>query len=119
MPSTGLLVTSWKNSGTIWVRPPMLTARTISSISRPTFFSIVSCFMADSSGHLRGSGGFGRLGSLHGAPGVVGHQQHAAEEDCPAHQPHDEAWVAGHQGFDERSEEKTSELQSLMRISYA
>src|SRR3546814_9003663 len=96
MPSTGLLVTSWKNSGTIWVRPPMLTARTISSISRPTFFSIVSCFMADSSGHLRGSGGFGRLGSLHGAPGVVGHQQHAA-----------------------RSEEHTSELQSLMRISYA
>src|SRR3546814_14466225 len=79
----------------------MLTARTISSISSPTFFSIVSCFMADSSGHLRGSGGFVRLGSLHGAPGVVGHQQHAAEDDCPAHQTHDDAWVAGHQGFDE------------------
>src|SRR5688572_13780867 len=100
MPSTGLLVTSWKNSGTIWVRPPILTARTISSISRPTFFSIVSCFMADSSSHLRGSGGFGWLVGPHGAPGVVGHQQHAGEEDRPARQPHDEAGVAGHQGFD-------------------
>src|SRR5689334_14419418 len=101
MPSTGLLVTSWKNSGTIWVRPPMLTANTISNISRPTFFSIVSCFMADSSGDLRGSDGFGRLRGPHGAPGVVSHQQHAAEEDRAAHQSHDEARMAGHQGFDE------------------
>ncbi|VVO38119.1 hypothetical protein PS720_05558 [Pseudomonas fluorescens] len=61
MPSTGLLVTSWKNSGTIWVRPPMLTASTMSSISRPTFFSIVSCFIIDSSGQLRSSGGFDGL----------------------------------------------------------
>src|ERR1700739_3469665 len=101
MPSTGLLVTSWKNSGTIWVRPPMLTANTISSISRPTFFSIVSCFRADSSGHLRSSNDVSRLRGPHGAPGVVSHQEHAAEEDRPANQPHDEAWVAGHQGFDE------------------
>src|SRR5450830_949498 len=101
MPSTGLLVTSWKNSGTIWVRPPMLTASTISSISRPTFFSITSCFMANSSGHLRGGDHGGGLRAAHGAPGVVGHQQHAAEEDRPADQPDDVAGVAGHQGFDE------------------
>src|SRR5476649_930235 len=104
MPSTGLLVTSWKNSGTIWVRPPMLTASTISSISRPTFFSIVSCFITDSSGHLRGGGGFGglqRWRRAHGAPCVVSHQEHAAEEHCTAHQSHDVARVAGHQGFDE------------------
>src|SRR3989344_9410934 len=101
MPSTGLWVTSWKNNGTIWVRPPMLTANTISRISRPTFFSIVSCFMADSSGHLRGSDGVGRLRGPHGAPGVVGHQQHATQEDRPAYQPHDEGRMAGHPGFDD------------------
>src|SRR5450830_1875086 len=100
MPSTGLLVTSWKNSGTIWVRPPMLTANTISSINRPTFFSMVSCFMADSSGHLRGSDDVGRLRGPHSAPGVVSHQQHAAQENCPADQAHDKARMAGHQGFD-------------------
>src|SRR5450830_318724 len=101
MPSTGLLVTSWKNSGTIWVRPPMLTASTISSISRPTFFSIVSCFITDSSGRLRGRGGFDRLCRAHGAPCVVSHQQHAAEEHRTAHQSHDVARVAGLQRFDE------------------
>src|SRR5690606_16999126 len=102
MPSTGLVVTSWKNSGTIWVRPPILTAKTISRASRPTFFSMTSCFIRlVSSGQLGGRrGGLGGRGT-HGAPGVPGHQQHAAEEDRATDEAHDEARVAGHQGLDE------------------
>src|SRR5690606_30386069 len=44
--STGSLTTSWKNSGTIWVRPPMTTAMTMKMDSRPTFFSRISCFIS-------------------------------------------------------------------------
>src|SRR3546814_17457246 len=103
MPSTGSLTASWKNSGTIWVRPPMLTARIMNRVNSPTFFSSFSCdfIYLGSSGDLRGSVVLGGLGSLHGAPGVVGHHQHAGEEDRATDHPHHETGVAGFQCFDE------------------
>src|SRR3989344_9070398 len=103
MPSTGSLTASWKNSGTIWVRPPMLTARIMNRVSRPTFFSSFSCdfIYVGSSSDLRGGVILGRLGRLNGAPSVVGHHQHAGEEDRTTDHPHHETGVAGLQRFDE------------------
>src|SRR5690606_38623179 len=104
MPATGSLTTSWKNSGTIWVRPPMLTARIMNRASRPTFFSTTSCcfisvrYLTD----LRCGLELGRFGDTHGAPGVVGHQQHAGDEEGAAQSADHEARMAGFQRFDER-----------------
>ena len=41
-PATGSVVDLWKNSGTISTRPPTATTRTISTIIRALFFSIIS-----------------------------------------------------------------------------
>src|SRR3569623_1851767 len=86
-PSTGVVVDVWKNSGTICTRPPTLTMRMVSTISRPRYFSMLSCEIM--CGLLSGVAGLRDGGVIDDAPGsdwlpdFVVHHQHAAEEQRP------------------------------------
>src|SRR3569623_2233488 len=87
-PSTGVVVEVWKNSGTICTRPPTLTMRMVSTISRPRFFSMFSCeimfgLLSGVDG-LRDGGVIDDASGSAGLPDVPGHHQHAAEEQRPA-----------------------------------
>src|SRR3546814_8491467 len=63
--------------------------------------------------------GAGDAGGAHGVVGVHGrhHPEPGSGDDAP--QPGNRELALGHDGDEERSEEHTSELQSLMRSSYA
>src|SRR3546814_2535634 len=56
---------------------------------------------------------------VHVEAGVVNHQPGVAEEGEEVVGDRGEDRMPGEKGFRQRSEEHTSELQSLMRISYA
>src|SRR3990167_3096045 len=91
LPSAVLTVSTvslMKNSGTISTRPPTLIASMVSTSIRPTFRSILSCFMLAPSFvsfRLRsGHGKFARFSCAALADGhrhVVTHEQHAAQDE--------------------------------------
>src|SRR5690554_165903 len=104
-PSTGSVVCFWKNSGTISARPPKLITTRISATSRPTFFSMISCFIGVGipgySSRLRKRLLADGLAALDGHEDVGCHDQHAGYPAQTTDQAHDIARTAGLDRFNE------------------
>src|SRR5690625_3882160 len=103
-PSTGSVVCFWKNSGTISARPAKLITTRISTTSRPTFFSTISCFIGVGipgySGRLWNRLRADSFAALDGHEDVGRHDQHAGYPAQATDQAHNVARTTGFDRFD-------------------
>src|SRR5699024_10827552 len=103
-PSTGSVVCFWTNSGTISARPAKLITTRISTTSRPTFFSTISCLIGPGtpgySGRPWNRHGADSCAALDGNEDVARHDQHAGYSAQATDQAHNVALAAGFDRFD-------------------